>query len=41
MRHELAAIRYELRSTHVRVLASDPARPETVGAAVVETGLGL
>ena len=41
MRRELAVIRDELHATHVRVVASEPARLETVGAAVVEAGLGL
>ncbi len=41
MRRELEVIRDELHATHVRVVASDPARLDTVAAAVVEAGLGL
>ena len=41
MRRELEVIRDELHATHVRVVASDPARLDTVAAAVAEAGLGL
>jgi hypothetical protein len=41
MRRELEVIRDELHATHVRVVASEAARLDTVAAAVVEAGLGL
>ena len=41
MRRELEVIRDELHATHVRVVASDPARLDTVAAAVAEARLGL
>jgi hypothetical protein len=41
MRRELEVMRDELHATHVRVVASDPARLDTVAAAAVEAGLGL
>ena len=41
MRRELEVIRNELHATHVRVVASDPARLDTVAGAVAEAGLGL
>lgn len=41
MRRELEVIRDELNATHVRVVASDPARLDTVALAVAEAGLGL
>ena len=41
MRRELELIRDELHATHVRVVASEPARLDTVAAAVAEAGLGL
>jgi hypothetical protein len=41
MRRELAVIRDELHVTHVRVVASDPDRLDTVAAAVAEAGLGV
>ena len=41
MRRELDVIRDELHATHVRVVASDPARLDTVAAAVAEARLGL
>ena len=41
MRRELEVIRDELHATHVRVVASEPARLGTVAAAVAQAGLGL
>jgi hypothetical protein len=41
MRRQIEVIRDELHATHVRVVASDPARLDTVAVAVVEAGLGL
>ncbi len=41
MRREVEVIRDELHATHVRVVASDPVRLDTVATAVVEAGLGL
>lgn len=41
MRREVEVIRDELHATHVRVVASDPARLDAVAAAVAEAGLGL
>ena len=40
-RRELDVIRDELHATHVRVVASDPARLDTVAAAAARAGLGL
>ena len=41
MRREVEVIRDELHATHVRVVASEPGRLDTVAAAVAEAGLGV